>query len=276
MKKNSIKKLFVAVITIAICLGFLFPIIWMFLTSIKPSSDIFSVPPKVFFKPTLIHYKLFFKSSDIVKRLINTIIIATTSSLISLFLGSMCGYALARLKIRGKGIISSLIIASRAIPPISVVIPIYFIYRKLGILDNRLFLAISYTTFLIPYAVWLTKGFFSNLPNSLEDAAKIDGCSKFGTYFRIILPNILPGLSATLVFCIILAWNELLYALILTQREATTIPVSIAGLATDTEQGALWGPLAAVGSLVILPILIFGVLVQKYLVTGLSAGATKE
>jgi len=275
MTKGNINKTIVAIISTIICLGFLFPIIWMILTSLKPTREIFSVPPSWVFKPTLEHYTLYFKQGQITSRFLNTIIVSIISSIVSVFIGSMSGYSLARLPIKGKGVIGALIISSRALPPVAVIIPLFFIYRRLGWLDNRFFLAMSYTTFLIPYAVWLTKGFFASLPTSLEDAAKIDGCTQFGTYFRIILPNILPGLSATFIFCIILAWNELLFALILTSRDAVTIPVSLAGLAADTEQGAMWGPLTAIGSMIILPIAVFALFVQKNLVTGLAAGSTK-
>lgn len=170
--------------------------------------------------------------------------------------------------------LGTLILASRAIPPISLVVPMYLLFRRLGMLDKHITLILAYTTFLIPYVVWLMRGFFIALPTALEDAALVDGCSRFGAFFRIILPNTLPGLIATLIFCIILAWNELLFALILTRRNAVTIPVSLAGMAADTEQGALWGPLTAVGTLVIVPVTLFALSVQKHLVHGLASGTT--
>jgi multiple sugar transport system permease protein len=150
----------------------------------------------------------------------------------------------------------------------------YLVARRLGVLDKHLTLIITYSSILVPYVVWLTRGFFLALPSALEDAALVDGCTRFGAFFRIILPSSLPGLIATTIFCIIIAWNELLFALILTNREAVTIPVSISGMASDTEQGALWGVLSAVGTLTIVPVVLFSLLVQKHLVTGLAAGAT--
>ena len=263
-----------AAASVVLCAAFLLPVAWMVATSLKSTSEIFAIPPTWSFEPTLEHYQRFAGQARIVSRYINTIIIAIGSSALSVIVGSMCGYALARLRLRGAGVIATLILVSRAIPPIALVVPMYLVFRPLGLLDQHITLIITYTSFLIPYVVWLSRGFFIALPTALEDAALVDGCSRLGAYFRIILPTALPGLAATMIFCIILAWNELLFALILTNREAVTIPVSLAGLAADTEQGALWGPLTAIGTLTVLPIIVFALFVQKYLVTGLAAGAT--
>jgi multiple sugar transport system permease protein len=265
----------IALLGILLCGLFLFPVVWMVATSFKSTSDIFSVPPTWIFKPTLAHYELYLSQARITSRYANTVMIALGASLISVLVGSLCGYALSRLRIAGGATLGTLILATRAIPPVTLVIPMFLLFRRLGMLDKHITLIFAYTTFLIPYVVWLMRGFFLALPTELEDAALVDGCSRFGGFFRIILPNTLPGLSATLIFCIILAWNELLFALILTNREAVTIPVSLAGMAADTEQGALWGPLMAVGTLTVVPIILFALMVQRYMVEGLVAGATK-
>ncbi len=262
-----------AILSIGLCGAFLLPVAWMFATSFKPTKDIFSIPPTWVFTPTLTHYKLYFAKSQILTRYLNTIIIAAGSSLVSVVAGAMAGYALSRLKIAGAGLFATLILVTRALPPVALVVPMYLMFRRLGLLDKHITLILAYTTFLLPYVVWLMRSFFMGLPHALEDAALVDGCSRIGAFFKIILPNTLPGLSATLIFCIILAWNELLFALILTDRVAVTIPVSLAGLYADTEQGALWGPLLAIGSMTVVPVIIFAMSVQRYLVTGLAAGS---
>jgi len=267
-------KIGVATLSIIVCALFLVPVIWMIATSFQQAGDIFSIPPSLVFKPTLVNYQLYFERAGVTSRYFNTVIVSVGASALSVLVGSLCGYALARLRIRGHATLGVVILASRAIPPISMVVPMYLVARRLGVLDKHMTLIVAYTSFLIPYVVWLTRGFFLALPTSLEDAALVDGCTRFGAFFRIILPNALPGLIATTIFCIILAWNELLFALILTNREAVTIPVSISGMASDTEQGALWGPLSAVGTLTVVPVVLFSLLVQKHLVTGLAAGAT--
>ncbi|MFC1886422.1 carbohydrate ABC transporter permease, partial [Thermodesulfobacteriota bacterium] len=197
------------------------------------------------------------------------------ASFVSVAVGSFCGYALARLRIKGAATLGAMILASRAIPTIAMVVPLYIVFRNLGMLDKHVTVILAYTAFLIPYVVWLTRSFFLDLPPGLEEAARIDGCSRLGAFFRVILPCTLPGLTASLIFCVILSWNELLFALILTNRDAVTIPVSLAGMAGDTERGALWGPITAVGTLTVVPVIIFSMFVQKYLVRGLTFGAVK-
>lgn len=271
---KKIVKIAIPIVSILLLIVFLFPVVWMFVTSFKPTSDIFKIPSEWVFTPTLDHYRLYFVQGQILDRYKNTIIIAVFSSLVSVIAGSMAGYALSRLKIRGAAWIGTLILASRAIPPIALVVPMFLMFRRLGLTDKHITLILAYTTFLIPYVVWLMRSFFLSVPTALEDAALVDGCSRISAFFRVILPNTLPGLTATLIFCIILAWNELLFALILTSRNATTIPVVIAGLYADSEQGALWGPILALGSMTVLPVIFFAMSVQKYLIRGLAAGST--
>ena len=255
------------------CLLFLAPIVWLITTSFKPTNEIAAMPPIWIFTPTLEHYQEYMARARIFERYTNTVIVAVGASLFSVAVGALCGYALARLRISGGATLSALILASRAIPPIALVVPMYMVARQLDMLDKHITLILAYTTFLVPYVVWLMRGFFMDLPPALEEAALIDGCSRLGAFFRVVVPCSLPGLTATLIFCVILAWNELLFALILTNREAVTIPVSLAGIAADTERGALWGPLTAVGTLTVVPVVLFALAVQRYLIRGLAHGS---
>lgn len=273
--RRVVGRMIVAILAIAVAIVFLFPVAWMFATSLKSTPDIFAIPPTWRFTPTLEHYRLYFAQSQVLQRYWNTVIISLGSAGLSVIAGAMAGYAMARLPIRGTQLMATLILASRAIPPIAVVVPMFLMFRQLNLLDQHVTLILTYTTFMIPYVIWLMRGFFMALPHALEEAAQIDGCTRFGAFFRVILPNVLPGLSAAFIFCVILGWNELLFALILARREAVTIPVSLAGLAADTEQGALWGPMMALGSMAVIPVILFALFVQRYLVTGLAAGATK-
>lgn len=261
--------------SVAVCLLFLFPVAWMVVTSLKATRDIFAIPPTWVFEPTLEHYRAYAGQARVLQRYLNTVIVAFGAAVLSTVVGMFCGYALAKLRIRGATLLGALIVASRAIPSVALVVPLYIVFRNLDLLDRHLTLILAYASFLIPYVVWLTRSFFLDVPAGLEEAALIDGCSRVGAFFRVVVPCTLPGLTSTLVFCVILGWNELLYALILTNREAVTIPVSLAGMAADTEMGALWGPLAAVGTLTILPVVVFALFVQKYLIRGLSLGSVK-
>lgn len=257
------------------CAVFLFPIFWMVLTSFKMPRDIFTTPPTLFFTPTIETYTSYLQHADIPNRMLNTVIVACGAGLISIVAGSMAGYALARIRLRGLATVGALILLSRGVPPIALAVPMFLVARSLGVTDKHITLILAYCTFLIPYVMWLMRGFFKALPPELEESAMLDGCTRFGAFFRIIVPISLPGILSTLIFSIILAWEELLFALVLTNRDATTIPVAIAGIAGDTVNGANWGALTAVGTLTVLPVVVFALLVQKWLIKGLADGATK-
>ncbi|WP_306317105.1 MULTISPECIES: carbohydrate ABC transporter permease [unclassified Streptomyces] len=258
-----------------VTLAFLFPVLWMVSISLKLPRDIFSSSPRLFSELTSTNYTSYFQQARILPRMINTVIVAGGSAIVSMVVGSMAGYALSRLRMRGAGVVAGLILASRAVPPIALVVPMFLVARKLQLTDQYITVILAYMTFLIPYVVWLMQAFFRGLPRELEESAMVDGCTRFGAFFRIIVPCSLSGLVSTLIYCIILAWEELLFALVLTNDHAVTIPVAIAGMAADTERGGLWGPLAAVGVLTVLPVVVFALAVQKYLVKGLADGATK-
>ncbi len=260
---------------VTICVLFLLPIAWMILTSLKQQRDIFTTPPTIFFTPTLGTYINYLTNHDLPARMLNTLIVAGGSGLISIAVGAMAGYALARIKLRGATTIGIIILLSRGVPPIALAVPMFLVARAMGLLDHHITLILAYCTFLIPYVMWLMRGFFKSLPEELEEAAKIDGCTRFGAFFRIILPISLPGLLSTLIFSIILAWEELLFALVLTNRAASTVPVVVSGISGDTVNGANWGALTAVGTMSFIPVVIFALLVQKWLIKGLADGATK-
>lgn len=260
---------------IFISLLFLFPVFWMVLTSFKAQVDIFTTPPKLFFEATTATYIEYFTRADIPQRLLNTVIVATGAGILSIIVGTLSGYALARIRLRGATTFGVLILMSRGVPPIALAVPMFLVARNMGLTDKHITLILAYCTFLIPYVMWLMRSFFVSLPKELEESAMIDGCSRFGAFFKIIVPISMPGILSTLIFSIILAWEELLFALVLTSRDAVTIPVAIAGIAGDTETGANWAALTAVGTVTVIPVVIFALLVQKWLIQGLADGATK-
>ncbi len=258
-----------------VCALFLFPVFWMVLTSFKAPRDAFTRPPKLFFTPTLESYTAYLTFADVPGRMLNTVIVAAGAGLVSIVAGAMAGYALSRIRLRGAATIGAVILLSRGVPPIALAVPMFIVARQLDLLDRHITLILAYCTFLIPYVMWLMRGFFAALPRELEEAAAIDGCSRFGTFLRIIVPISLPGLIATFIFSVILAWEELLFALVLTSREAVTVPVAVAGIAADMTSGVNWSALCAVGTITVIPVVIFSLAVQKWLIQGLSDGATK-
>lgn len=260
---------------VVICALFLLPIVWMLMNSFKEQRDIMTVPPVFFFEPTLDNYLGNLQRADIGPRMLNTAIIAVGGGLVSIVLGGMAGYALARIPLRGAATMGALILASRGVPPIALAVPMFLVARAIGVTDMHATVILAYCSFLIPYVMWLMRGFFLALPKELEESAMLDGCSRFGAFWRIIVPISLPGFAATLIFSVILAWEELLFALVLTSRDATTISIAIVGMASDTQTGADWGALSAVGMLSVLPVILLALAVQKWLIRGLADGATK-
>jgi multiple sugar transport system permease protein len=260
---------------VALCALFLFPVFWMVLTSFKEQRDIFTTPPKLWFTPTVQAYVSAIRHSEVPGRMFNTVVVAAGSGLLSLVAGAMAGYALARIRLRGAATLGTLILMSRGVPPIALAVPLFLVARSLDLTDRHITLILAYCTFLIPYVMWLTRGFFISLPRELEEAATIDGCSRYGAFFRIIVPISLPSLIATFIFSVILAWEELLFALVLTNRDAVTMPVLVAGIGADTVNGTNWAALCAVGTMTVVPVVLFALLVQKWLIAGLTDGATK-
>lgn len=275
--KSKVQSLIHYILAVAALLIALVPVYWAVTISLKNETDQFAVPPLWFdFKPTLAHYKDAFIERGFGNYFLTSLIIALTSTFLALTLGTFAAYALARFRLPHKlgSRLSLWILSTRMFPPIVTAIPLFLLMRDLRLLDTMLSLIIVYTAFNLPFVVWMMRGFFLELPKELEEAAMVDGDSRLGALFRVILPLITPGLAATAVFCLIISWNELLFALILSQTDnAMTLPVGIAGRVTQYE--IKWGVMSAAGVVAMLPILIFAMAVQRYLVRGLSLGAVK-
>ncbi len=248
------------------------PVYWLVTISLKPEIDQFAVPPIWFaFKPTLQHYFTAFQSGEFTQYFENSIAIAALSTLLALALGVPAAYGLSRFPAPR---LSFWILSTRMLPPIVTVIPIFLMLRQAHLLDSLTGLIIVYTGFNLPFVIWMMQSFFNEVPRDLEEAAMLDGESRFGAFLRIVLPLVTPGLAATAVFCLIVAWNEFLFALILTQTDsAMTVPVGIAAQVTQYE--IKWGAMSAAGVAAMLPVLLFATAAQKYLVRGLSLGAVK-
>jgi len=255
-----------------ICLVTLFPIIWILVTSVKPTIDIPAYPPKIIFQPTFEHYERAFSRSGFLGSFLDSTLIAIVVMFLSVTLGSMCAYALARFNVGGKNF-RFWILSQRMFPPVAMILPLYILMRSLHFLDTYFSLIITYTVVNLPFTVWLMRGFIIDLPKELDEAALIDGCSIWKVFWRIILPVVKPGLVAAAIFALITSWNEFLFALILTGGAVKTVPLVASEVITDKE--VLWGPMSAIGTMTAIPIIIFTLFVQKYIVRGLSYGAIK-
>jgi multiple sugar transport system permease protein len=253
------------------------PVYWMVTISLKSEVDQFASPPRWFrFAPTLAHYYDAFLTRSFGQYLITSVMVAGLSTLFAVTLGTLAAYGLARFRLRAKldQRLSLWILSTRMFPPIVTAVPLFLMMRDIRLLNTLTSLVIVYTALNLPFVVWMMRGFFRELPRELEEAAMVDGDSRLGALFRVILPLVTPGLAATAVFCLIVSWNEFLLALVLTQTDAAmTLPVGIAGRVTQYE--IKWGVMSAAGVVAMIPILVFAMSVQRYLVRGLSLGAVK-
>jgi len=270
-KKIFSRILFYAVASLIVFL-FLIPIAWIFLTSVKPHGDWMSHPPVwITESPTLKNFtKVLTESSG---SLYNSLIIVLTSSVIALFVGAMGSYSLSRFRVGGKNLPMT-ILSAYFLPPIIFAVPFLIIFKNLGIIDTRRGLILIYTAFDLPLVVWIMKQFFDEIPREIEEMSMIDGCSWWGRFFRISLRLAAPGLVTSFLLITMLSWSEYCLALALTGRKAMTIPVRFY-LYWDEHTLIQWGPQAALSVVSIAPLLVIVLVIQKYLVRGLTFGAIK-
>jgi multiple sugar transport system permease protein len=249
------------------------PILWFLLASIQPPSAIQSPSPFTAFVPTWQNYVQVFRDLHLSRYIVNSLVICGASTVMALIPGVAAAYAFARRKTRGMTNLSFWILSNRMLPPIAVVIPLYLLVGAVGLLDTRLGMSIIYTAAALPYIVWTMISFFEDIPVELDEAAALDGCTKIGALWRVIVPVAMPGVLATGIFAFILSWSEFLFAVIFTSSDAETLPVAISSFVTDL--GIQWGKMAAAGSVLILPLAVLFYAVQRYLIRGLSFGAVK-
>ncbi|RQW04886.1 carbohydrate ABC transporter permease [candidate division KSB1 bacterium] len=256
---------------------FIFPIFWLVSTSFKNPVDIFAYPPIFIPSPlTLDHYTLLFGEAEIMKYIINSVIIAVSTTVFALMIGTLSAYSLARFKLpyQLNERLSFWVLSTRMFPPIVTIIPLFAMMRVLHLVNTRLGLIIAYAAFNLPFVVWMMRGFFIEIPKELEEAAMVDGASRMMAFRRIVIPIAKPGIVATAIFTMIMSWNEFMFALILSQtRDAATLPIGIASRVTQYE--IQWGPMSAGGVIAVVPVLVFAFIVQRHLVRGMSFGAIK-
>jgi ABC-type glycerol-3-phosphate transport system permease component len=254
----------------------LFPVYWTFLTSLKTRRDSFAVPPKFFgFDATFDNYTKLFADPTFMRVYANTILVTVQSTALVVILGSFAAYALARSqRFAGRRPLEVSLILLRAMPAVVLIVPLYELASKLGLLGKMPTLVIVYAVFALPFAIWIMTPFFVSIPLELEESAQIDGANKFQIFTRVVLPLAMPGLAATAIFVALLEWNEFLVPVVLGSEKTKTLPVLISGFISARTLD--WGPMAAASSLAIIPIVIITVIVQRRLISGLSAGALKD
>lgn len=267
------KNVLIQLLTWAIVLLFMIPVIWFLLTSFKSRVDAFTYPPTFFFTPILDNYIAILTDSAFISKYGNSVIIALSTCMLSMAIGLPAAYSFSTFTFKKKDDLAFWVLTTRMAPPILVILPFYLFFRETGLLYTRLSMIIVYTTFNVSFVVWMMKGYFESIPNSIEEAARIDGSTRLFAFFRIIIPMAAPGIAASLVFTFITSWNEYFYALILSGSKSQTVPVAIN--AFISLMGIRWGEVAAAGMVILIPVVIFGIIVRKYLVSGLTMGAIK-
>jgi multiple sugar transport system permease protein len=258
--------------TILLIVVVLCPVFFIVQMSIRSGLEAFRMPPTLLFRPTLQNYADLVESK-FVRSLMNSTVTATSTTILALLLGVPAGYAFSRARFRAQRVVSLWTLTTRMAPPIAFGIPFFLIYKDLGLIDTRIGLVIIYLTFNLSLVIWMMRAFFDGVPRSLEEAAYIDGAGIATAFVKIALPLAAPGLATTAIFTFLLSWNDFFYSLLLTRSEAITAPVAIVNFMNY--ESWEWGKVAAAATMIMLPVVALSVVVRKYIVRGLTAGAVK-
>lgn len=275
-KRNPVFTVFLFLVLTILVIFAVFPVLWGLSTSLKPSGQIYSVPPRWIPSPiTFENYRLIFSDKAMLRYFLNTMIISFCTMLVSLVVAVFGAYGFSRFRFPGRKTLLISILLTRLLPRVTIIVPLYISLRNLKLLNNYLGLILVYCLIVMPLAVWMLKGFFDNLPYEIEEAAVLDGCSPIGVLTRIVIPISAPAIASVAMYSFILAWNEFLFALVMTSGKAIR-PISVGLAFFIDEAGIHWGPLMAASIMMSVPAIIVFMLLQTQLIHGLSEGAVKS
>ncbi len=273
-KPSRLERILLNLAVILVILFFMMPMFWLVTTAFKFGREAFSIPPKwIFFEFTLKNFQDVWQHSNVLRFLMNSIIISTGATLLSLLLGVPAGYAVARTQSRLLGFSSYFFLVLLMIPPIAMLIPFYLIMRDIQLLGSYAAVIIIDTIFDASFVVWMMRSYFKDVPQEMEEASLIDGASRLQAFYRIALPLSVPGIMASALYCIIFSWNDFLFALMLTSPKTKTMPLGI--LASFSASEINWGIMAAMSVFAIIPAIIIALFLNRHFVQGLTAGAAK-
>jgi multiple sugar transport system permease protein len=255
-----------------IVLFIFFPIFWLCLTAFKVARDAYST--KVIFQPTFDNFiQIFSAPYNFGPLAMNSLVVSSLTIAIAIPIATLTAYALSRYTLRAKNVLLVWILSSQFVPPVVIVLPFYALFRSLQLLDTRTALVVLNLSFVLSFAIWMIKGFIDALPAEIEEAAVVDGCNQYQVLLRVTLPLIMPGVITAAVFCFIQSWNEFLFALIITEKRATTLQVGLMSLFGD--RGIIWEAMSAAGLIIMIPIFILSITIRKHFIQGLTMGAGK-
>ncbi len=277
MKKRGpdlLKSFLSYLLLVALIVFLLFPFYWTFVTSIKTSAELYGRTVTYWPKaPSFESYRRLFSEYNFLRPMGNSLLVAALTTLISVTVSVLAAYSFSRYRFRGRKFLMSMFLTNNMFPTVLLLIPLYAIMRKIGILYTPSSLVLSYTTFTIPFSIWLLSGFLDDLPLSLEEAAMVDGANRAQAFLKIILPILMPGIVATGAYIFMNSWNEYTFAVMFTNEANRTIPVALKNLIGQL--GVEWGMLTAGGIITIIPVCVMFFFAQKRLISGLTAGAVK-
>ena len=250
----------------------LVPIYWIVSGAFKHQVDIFQL--KLLFTPTLENFEIIFRSPyNLFDKLVNSTLVALSTILIAIPIATMAAYSFSRFRMKGERLMFVTILATQFVPAVVIVLPFFILFRDLGILDTRIALVLVNLSLVMPFAIWMIKGFIDSIPLDSEEAALVDGSSRFQVILNVTLPMALPGVITAGIFCFILDWNEFLFALIITTNKAVTLPVGLSLF--HAEEGVLWHLISAAGIMIMLPMFVLATIIQKHFVQGMTMGAVR-
>lgn len=270
-KKQLMNVFQVTLIVIAI-LVMLVPIAWIFLAAFKNHIDVFQL--KILFAPTMENFRSVFEPPYYLgRKLVNSTIVAFVTVLIAIPAATMAAYSFSRFRMVGETAMLVVVLATQFVPAVVIILPFFVMFRDLGLLDTRLGLIIVNLAIVMPFAIWMIKGFIDGIPLDTEEAAMIDGSSRLQVIRNIVLPMAAPGLLTAGIFCFIISWNEFLFALILTNKDSVTLPIGLALF--KAEEGDLWNLLSAAGIIIMVPMFVLALIIRNYFVQGMTMGAVR-
>ena len=271
-RKKQIASAIQAILILMAIFIMLVPILWIFMAAFKSHVDVYQL--KLFFTPTLKNFGLVFDAPyELGDKLFNSTIVAFVTVVLAIPIATMAAYSFSRFRLRGETAMLVVILATQFVPAVVIILPFFVMFRDVGLLDTRLGLILVNLAIVMPFAIWMIKGFIDGIPLDTEEAAMVDGSSRMQVIRNIVLPMAAPGLLTAGIFCFIIAWNEFLFALILTNKDAVTLPIGLALF--KAEEGDLWNLLSAAGIIIMLPMFILALVIRKYFVQGMTMGAVR-
>ncbi len=271
-RKKSLWNAFQIVLILLFTAVMLVPIIWIAMAAFKQHVDVYQL--KLLFTPTLENFSTVFQQPYALgDKLLNSTLVATATVLVAIPIATLAAYSFSRFDLRGRTLLLVVILATQFVPAVVIVLPFFVMFRDFGILDTVGALVLVNTAIVMPFAIWMIKGFIDGIPIDTEEAALVDGSTRLQVIRNIVLPLAAPGLVTACIFCFILAWNEFLFALILTNRDAVTLPVGLALF--KAEEGDLWNLLAAAGIIIMVPMFILALIIRRHFVQGMTMGAVR-